>query len=301
MIADIGTYLKSINPLLYGAAAGMVIGFWSRIKDYLTRMTKLLFISVDFNTSSSDDSLERFAVFLISKKKLTKTMFSDIVIDSVNTYYAPKKTFKYILFYKHCAADRNSVLMYKYIFPVFISQLTRRADGPILRVSTLRFVPLWSWLKDFQYYNIEKNRSRFEVLDISGDRGYKNSNGESPTEALIMNHHIEENKPVFIPSEDILTPRESSHDNYYIPEYMQSLYDDVKFFVSSEDWYRERKLTYKRGYLLYGLPGTGKTSFIRVLAEELDIPIYRFDLSSFGNKDFKSRWSRVSSENGLKI
>ncbi|KAG0248773.1 hypothetical protein BG011_009927 [Mortierella polycephala] len=56
--------------------------------------------------------------------------------------------------------------------------------------------------------------------------------------------------------------------------------DDAKDFFASESWYAERGLPFRRGLLLYGSPGTGKTSFIHALAGELGLNIYVVNLSS---------------------
>lgn len=54
---------------------------------------------------------------------------------------------------------------------------------------------------------------------------------------------------------------------------------DVKDFLSLGDWYHQRGIPYRRGYLLYGPPGLGKTSFIQALAGELDYNICILNLS----------------------
>jgi chaperone BCS1 len=54
---------------------------------------------------------------------------------------------------------------------------------------------------------------------------------------------------------------------------------DVKDFLISGDWYHTRGIPYRRGYLLYGPPGSGKTSFIQALAGELDYNICILNLS----------------------
>ncbi|KAH8113617.1 P-loop containing nucleoside triphosphate hydrolase protein, partial [Phellopilus nigrolimitatus] len=54
---------------------------------------------------------------------------------------------------------------------------------------------------------------------------------------------------------------------------------DAKDFMASEKWYADRGIPWRRGYLLHGSPGSGKTSLIHSLAGELDLDIYVISLS----------------------
>ncbi|KAI9832001.1 MAG: Complex III assembly protein translocase and chaperone, partial [Sarea resinae] len=60
---------------------------------------------------------------------------------------------------------------------------------------------------------------------------------------------------------------------------------DVKDFMGSAQWYYDRGIPYRRGYLLHGPPGTGKSSFIQALAGELDYNIALINLSERGLTD----------------
>ncbi|KAG9253493.1 mitochondrial chaperone BCS1 [Emericellopsis atlantica] len=67
----------------------------------------------------------------------------------------------------------------------------------------------------------------------------------------------------------------------------EDLWRDVKDFLSSQEWYVGRGIPYRRGYLLFGPPGSGKSSFIHALAGELDFNVAMINLSEMGMTDDK--------------
>lgn len=60
---------------------------------------------------------------------------------------------------------------------------------------------------------------------------------------------------------------------------------DVQDFLDSSKWYYDRGIPYRRGYLLHGPPGSGKSSFIQALAGQLDYNIAILNLSERGLTD----------------
>lgn len=60
------------------------------------------------------------------------------------------------------------------------------------------------------------------------------------------------------------------------------LLEDAKRFLSNENLYKKSDIPYKRNYLLYGKPGTGKSSTVLALASELNWNILCIDANKNG-------------------
>lgn len=60
---------------------------------------------------------------------------------------------------------------------------------------------------------------------------------------------------------------------------IEDLKEDIKKFIDSESIYDMYGIPYKRNYLLYGMPGTGKTSLIFAIASYLDMNVSIFSFT----------------------
>ncbi|KAG9064053.1 hypothetical protein KI688_003232 [Linnemannia hyalina] len=65
----------------------------------------------------------------------------------------------------------------------------------------------------------------------------------------------------------------------------EELLEDITTFRNSSQWYHDRGVPYRRGYLLHGPPGTGKTSFIVALAGHLNMSVCIVNLGISGLND----------------
>jgi len=105
---------------------------------------------------------------------------------------------------------------------------------------------------------------------------------------------IEKARSTAAPERDIITVLESCDRGYWdtlcarTPRLLKSvvvkgrdyIIKDAKTFIQNEDWYHERGIPHRRGYLFYGSPGNGKTSMILAMASELG-----FDIGILNLKD----------------
>ena len=72
-------------------------------------------------------------------------------------------------------------------------------------------------------------------------------------------------------------------DTVYMPDKLKhGTIADMQKFIDSEDWYTARGVPYRRGYLFFGPPGTGKSTFAVALASHLNRNVYCMNLNSVG-------------------
>ncbi|KAG2125305.1 hypothetical protein DEU56DRAFT_974111 [Suillus clintonianus] len=85
---------------------------------------------------------------------------------------------------------------------------------------------------------------------------------------------------------ELATRRKRPLDSIILdPGIRELVVEDAQDFLASKRWYAERGIPFRRGYLLYGAPGSGKTSLIHSIAGELALDVYIISLSRSGLDD----------------
>jgi hypothetical protein len=71
---------------------------------------------------------------------------------------------------------------------------------------------------------------------------------------------------------------------------VQGLVEDAQRWRQSREWYIDRGIPWKTGWLLYGPPGTGKSALATAIARILDIPLIVMNLAGVSRGEFEEHW-----------
>ena len=105
---------------------------------------------------------------------------------------------------------------------------------------------------------------------------------------------LEDGQPTNFHLEDLgLGAGEEELDRVALPDGGRELVEDLEQMLSDAAWFRSRGLAWRRGYLLYGDPGNGKSMMIRALARRFDLPVFLFDLSTLTNNELRAGWAKA--------
>jgi len=141
---------------------------------------------------------------------------------------------------------------------------------------------------------------RIEILKYTGSIGQK-SDEDYPEEASIGISTGREEKRIlkwyeiigYKPEELGYPTKQKALSYLYYPKHVENAVNEIKIWKDSQKWFESESIPWKRGILLWGTPGTGKTAFVRAIAQELNMPICSFDLSTMTNADLQKYWARA--------
>lgn len=297
--------------LVGGAAAvGFIGAFWSKIKMLFSRIISLFIVSVKVHNKAST------AVAIYCWENMRRSPFGNRCYSSKNDYIRPLKRYQHfayeyfgkdpVLFWQGWRvlllgydgsegsnAPRDDSLTFTFI------RGTWDVDNLISKALDV-FNARCSSLNDEE----ENHNKRFRVYRIFGE-GNRARNGEKTKYAAEGTDEVAaESYDVSMGDKRLLrwTPNDigpektetgSAFDSLAYPDEVMTLVEEVKRWKEGEKWYREKQIPHKRGWALHGGPGTGKTALVRATAEDLDLPVWQFDMATLANYEFVEAWRRM--------
>jgi hypothetical protein len=86
---------------------------------------------------------------------------------------------------------------------------------------------------------------------------------------------------VFGDKDQFVDPATNGWDRVLLDENVQAMVRrDFEMFLERREWFRERAVPWRRGYLLHGPPGNGKTSVIRAMVSDARVQAFSLNLAS---------------------
>lgn len=82
-------------------------------------------------------------------------------------------------------------------------------------------------------------------------------------------------------------------DQYFFSEETLKVIEQVWNWYHSKNWYESRQIPWQRGILLYGPAGSGKSTTVEVIANLLNLVIYRFNLATFSDQEFIKKYQET--------
>jgi hypothetical protein len=283
----------------------MIAGFWTNFKTFLGYLSSFIVLRSDFDGVSSAAIRQylklNYKVVPSGQLHFMTRIFSNHDNTSLYVPFQPlhsKTVFyrgKQVMVVNNNGSDRLSIFALR--FTVDFRKLLIDA----LAVQT-----------DYENHCVA-GRSNFYVHTVVGaekgygDGGYGRSRGGSEAIARESVQVAESTSDGAFPidshiDESFLYPRSVYSGNtevdpfehlYYAPE-VERYIEQAKLWMTLRSWYQARSIPWRRGWLLYGPGGTGKSSMAKALAMSLRIPLYQYQLATFSDQEFIREWENMA-------
>lgn len=135
---------------------------------------------------------------------------------------------------------------------------------------------------------VQRKRASTDGVEISPDSDTLDSSSSGSVNILV-------DKSWMFTQDDF---EQASQDDplrglYFEPHVLEH-FQKAKRWMDMGKWYSERHIPWRRGWLLHGPGGTGKSSIARGLAITLGIPVYQYYLATLSDQEFAQKWANMS-------
>ncbi len=295
-----------MTPGLQGFAGigliGIVIGLWNNIKVWISKITSLVLVRIEVKGYAPTIAISKYLIEHYKYSPLGKKEFfgrteyvrpnnrNQLVmfeeIPSENTLWWKKDSKRKILWVsKQENQIKLAFLRWDHKSHSLLTTCSDHYNDYLINDEK-------NWRDDDRFYIIKKygsigqrNRTESNGVDKAQDIGSPSAPADRQGGDRISSI------PLKWTQEQLGLPKKESavHELSLQKEHIDAL-NDMFLWRDSEKWFKERSIPWKKGLLLHGKPGTGKTAFVRALGQELNMPIVVFDLATMTNQDFNQEW-----------
>jgi hypothetical protein len=305
--------------LLSGGIVAAIVGFWEQLKNIWFQIKSVIIVTF----AVDGDGVDAVLTYLTRHYKeytIGPKVYTGAWMDTKKTARQQLIAWQLMNLIGSFYHKGNTLL---FVTPKNQSQNSSGADAAarsIARPHSLTISYLRGMFKSsddfikvaFDFHNsfIENERKyikeRFFVRHIIGvtkiGGNFGNTKKDSGTESVMPSspgydkRAFRTAKPINFHEDEIGShPSYIGIDGLALTPLAEQAIEELREWSKSEKWYTDRQIPYRFGLGLYGTPGNGKTMLARGIAEELDMPIFVFDLSSLSNDEMVDEWRRMLS------
>ena len=292
-----------------GMALGLVTGMWDKIKTLAWRVLNLAVQRIEVPTQAGHEALTAYLISQYMRSRNYDRMFG--------ASWEFQRDGRYGLIPYEQFGNRTLILWngwYPFLFSNQQEQKSSSKEGSghnsnATKVySTLTFIRgtldvekilreactvrnQISWAAEEAE---QESKTRFVIHHVP-KRGDHDSDNDSGSNGLAWyqqgTYRLLAHKPDELGKRPTMNGK--ALDNLIFPQRIKDLIKEIELWRKSRDWYREKGIPWKRGWMLYGPPGTGKTALARAFAEDMNMPIYVYNLAEMSNHELMRTWSEM--------
>ncbi len=294
-----------------GALMGIVAGFWQYVKSFIWKIVNFFVQRVEIPTEAGHEALVSYLISHHKRARIYEPMYG--------AAYEYQRDGRYGLVPYELFGNRTLIFWngwFPFLFSNQAEQRTTNANGQATQSEAMKVFSTVTYIKgtlnmdelmrkscavrNTQSWNTasaeEQIKNRFCIHHVPKRESDEQDHGwGSNSSGLAWYHQGQYRLLSHTPDQLGKASISNGHalDNLIFPQRVKELIKEIDLWRKSKDWYREKGIPWKRGWMLYGPPGTGKTALARAFAEDMNMPIYVFNLAEMSNVELIRTWNEM--------
>jgi hypothetical protein len=280
------------------AVLGSIGVMWGQIRAFFAYISSYVIVTVKIDDSTAWNILVEHC-----RTQYKESRFGQKNYSTIQEYIRPKGRYGHIA----QANTPQRTLFFKGCLPLFMgmTKSDNNSGGTNLQLTYIRGTfdieeMLVSAVEKYDEENHAKDsaRRRFYVKKVFGKAVSNDRDGDSDSKAFATDAPISASawlgrRPLKWKPEEIGSPvSQVPFQNLAYTDEVKEFKTEIVRWKNSEKWFKEKSIPWRMGGGLFGPPGTGKTSFVRAVGQELDLPIHVYDLTTMSNEELTLFWRR---------
>ncbi len=291
-----------MSPLLTGGIVAAVAAGWQQVKSFVSYVSSFVIVQADLDDYTSNVVRRHlrknwkllpsgqvfYRICYVTFNGKTESTRVPFKLPGLNMVYRQGRRLLFV-------REQNERLRVLYLrgtlnFETIIVDALTESDQSLQKLGALSAFSVSIHIgrdkTDFSGHD------RGESIQRSSGSGLTNSapSAQMPGIELNIDQSFMYDNALWRMDEDSPSP----FANLYYSDEINRYVDQARSWLSKRLWYIDRGIPWRRGWLLVGPGGTGKTSLARAVAKELGLPVHHFFLSTLSDQEFMRAWDGMS-------